>query len=165
MIQRIKVSKYFFLDEFVDPHTFFTQNDRGLSRIDHRLFTIADLLREKLGRPLRINNWWFFYAANATKSEDWLIKWSGYRSPRCRIGAKLSAHKKGFAIDPKGDEDLMFEIVKANIKEFHKLGLRRLEDPSITKGWLHMDVHTLNVKPNTIRVVDLKKATQILKVA
>jgi hypothetical protein len=174
MVERIKVSKHFHLDEFVDPFTYFTENDRGISKIDNRLFKIADLMREKLGKPLRINNWWAFYAANSEKSNEWLIKkieasyyskWSGFRSIKCRIGAKLSAHKLGRAIDPKGDEEAMFKIVKDNIKEFYNLGLRRLEDPSITKGWLHMDIHTLNVQPNTIRVVDLKKCTQTLKVA
>ena len=58
----------------------------------------------------------------------------------------------------------MFAIVKANAKEFYSLGLKRLEDPSITKGWLHCDTLELNTVPNTIRVVDLKKVTQIIKI-
>lgn len=173
MEKRIKVSKYFFLDEFVDPFTYFNEDDNGLSKIDNKLFAIADLLREKLGKPLRINNWWSFYERNVNKGEDWIIKqielsdlskWSGYRSSRCKIGAKFSAHKRGFAIDPKGDEDTIFKIVKDNLKEFHSLGLRRLEDPSITNGWLHCDTMELNVAPNTIRVVDLKKVTQTLTI-
>lgn len=174
MESRIKVSKYFFLDEFVDPHTYFSEDDNGLSKIDKKLFAIADLLREKLNAPLRINNWWSFYERNFSKGESWIIKqietsdlskWSGYRSNRCKIGAKFSAHRRGMAIDPKGDEDVMFGIVKDNLKEFHSLGLRRLEDPSITNGWLHLDILELNVQPNTVRVVDLKKVTQTLKIA
>lgn len=169
---RKKVSKHFFLDEFVDPHTYFNEDDNGLSKIDAKLFAIADLLREKLGKPLRINNWWSFYEKNVGKGEAWIIKqieisdlskWSGYRSSRCKIGAKFSAHRQGKGIDPKGDEDIMFAIVKANAKEFYDLGLRRLEDPSITKGWLHCDTLELNTVKNTIRVVDLKKVTQIIK--
>ena len=120
-VERIKVSKFFHLDEFVDPHTYFNEDDRGLSKIDERLFEIADLLREKLGRPLRINNWWVFYLRHINKDLKWIIaaieksdhsKWSGLRTNRCKIGAKFSAHRRGMAIDPKGDEEQMFEIVK-----------------------------------------------------
>ncbi len=174
MEARIKVSKYFFLDEFVDPQTYLTKDDNGLSLIDSKLFAIADLLREKLGKPLRINNWYHYYVQLKAKgwSDDKVIKtilnsdyskWSGYRSNLCKIGAKASAHRKGEAIDPKGDEDTMFEIVKSNAKEFYQLGLRRLEDPSITKGCLHVDTMERNTTPNTIRVVDLKKVTEIIK--
>lgn len=175
METRIKVSKYFFLDEFVDPFTYFNENDNGLSKIDIRLFHIADMLRDKLGKPLRINNWWHLYKQLEEKgwSEDKIIKtilasdyskWSGYRSNKCTIGAKASAHRKGKAIDPKGDEKELFEIVEKNAKEFYALGLRRLEDISITKGWLHIDTMELNTTLGTIRVVDLKKVTKIIKI-
>lgn len=174
MKQRIKVSKYFFLDEFVDPNTFLTKDDGGLNLVDTRLFKIADLLREKLGKPLRINNWYHYYLQLNAKgwSDDKIIKtilvsdyskWSGLRTNLCKIGAKLSAHRKGKAIDPKGDEEEMFRIVKDNAKDFYKLGVRRLEDPKITNGWLHIDTLELNVTVNSIRVVDLKKVTQIIK--
>ena len=88
MIERIKVSKYFNLDELVDPHTYFKLVDRGFSKLDTNLFLIADLMREKLGKPLTINNWWSFYVRNKDKDIDWIIaeieksnsfrKWSGY---------------------------------------------------------------------------------------
>lgn len=171
MLQRIKVGKYFFLDEFVDPFTYFNEKDNGFSKLDKRLFEIADLLREKYGSSISINNWWSFYLQNSDKPLDWIVmkieesklsKWSGYRSTRCKIGAKASAHRLGKAIDPKGNEKEFFEIVKNNLKEFHALGVRRLEDISITKGWLHIDTHLLNVVPGTVRVVDLKRETQRL---
>ena len=171
MITRIKVSKYFHLDEFVDPHTYFKDVDRGLSKVDKRLFAIADLMREKLGKPLAINNWWRFYQNNIEEDIDSVIeqieqsrlsKWSGIRTARCTIGAQGSAHRLGRAIDPKGNEVEMYEILKENLKQFYDLGVRRIEDPDITKGWLHIDTHELNFTPNRIRVVGLRTLKEVL---
>ena len=52
--------------------------------------------------------------------------------------------------------------VRDNAKEFYNLGLRRLEDISITKGWLHIDTWEHNTKPNSIRVVDRTKCTETI---
>ena len=171
MVLRIKVSKYFHLDEFVDPHTYFKDADRGLSKVDKRLFAIADLMREKLGKPLSINNWWSFYQKNSSKNIDWVIeqieqsrlsKWSGIRTDRCTIGTKASAHRLGRAIDPKGNEVEMYGVFKQNLKQFYDLGVRRIEDPNITKGWFHIDTHELNFIPNRIRVVGLRTLKEVL---
>jgi len=59
-MERIKVSKYFHLDEFIDVHAYINESDNGLSKIDKQLFEIADFVREKYGAPLEINNWWYF---------------------------------------------------------------------------------------------------------
>ena len=80
----------------------------------------------------------------------------------CAIGASQSAHKQGRAADPKGDEKLYYKLVKDNAESFYKLGLRRLEDISITRGWLHVDTLERNTQPNSIRVVDLKKCTHTI---
>jgi hypothetical protein len=177
-MKRIKVNSNFYLDEFVDPYTYFNEEDHGLSMVDNRLFDIAQLLRYHYNGPISINNWWWFYQL---KKEDWTIdaiiktiekkttfngrkiyKWSGIRTHRCSIGSRLSAHKKGKAIDPKGNEIEFFKIVKNNPEPFYNLGLRRLEDIRITPGWLHMDTAERNTKPKSIRVVDLRKATQTI---
>ena len=51
--KRKKVSKNFYLDEFVDPHTYFTKVDNGLSEVDHRLFKLAQELRDDYGSGIR----------------------------------------------------------------------------------------------------------------
>lgn len=170
--KRIQVAPNFYLDEFVDPHTYFTRADHGLSLLDDNIINIAQELRNDLGKPMRINNWWSYYIANLSFSQAKMIrkieasdysKWSGYRSYRCKIGSSRSAHRSGRAIDPKGDEEVMFNIVKKHARKYYNLGLRRLEDISITNGWLHMDTLERNTVPNSIRVVDLRRATQIIK--
>jgi hypothetical protein len=90
------------------------------------------------------------------ESSKSVSKFSGFRPSHCPIGAKHSAHKKGKAVDPKGDQNALFEIVKANAKEFYNMGLRRLENPAITKGWLHMDTSENSHKEGYIRVINLR---------
>ena len=164
-MERIKINKYFYLDEFIDPFTYFNEKDHGLSKIDKKLFDIADFIREKYGSALFINNWWFYYitAKNFVKTYDKFIerieadatvrKWSGIRTERCKIGSPISAHRLGKAIDLKGDEKKLDKIVKDNLKALHTLGLRRIEDISITKGWLHADTLAKNVGEKEIRII------------
>lgn len=175
-MERIQVSENFYLDEFIDPHTYFNDTDNGRSRLDIRLIPIAQRLRTLYGEPIFINNWWeIFKKYEMTRSKIQIIAiienmnkdgeiniWSGIRTNRCSIGASKSAHKLGKAIDPKGDEKKMYDIVKENAKEFHAMGVRRLEDISITNGWLHIDTLERNTKPNSIRVVDKTKCTETI---
>lgn len=165
-MERIQLTTNFCLDEFVDPSTYFNEPDNGLSKIDMKVVNCVQLLREKLGKSINVNNWWSYYQVNKDKKGISQIiseienssysKWSGYRSSSCKIGAKASAHKLGKGADPKGDEKAMYDIVVENAKEFYDLGLRRIEDITITKGWLHMDTHERNCLPNKINVVGLK---------
>lgn len=172
--ERIKVSENFYLDEYVDPHTYFRKGDKGLSLIDPNLFKIVQHLRDLKGSSIGINNWYSQlgnYKTFTFKPLDFLhwceskkiYVWSGYRSPLCVLGASNSAHRQGKAADPKGDQKLYYKLVEENAAEFYALGLRRLEDPKITPGWLHVDTWERNTQPNSIRVVDLRKATKIIR--
>lgn len=169
--ERISVSKNFHLDEYVDPQTYFSRADHGLGLMDANLFKIVQKLRNLKGSSIGINNWWSNldrYNGNALDFLYWCeanhrYVWSGYRSPLCHIGSSRSAHKQGRAADPKGDQKLYFKLVKENAELFHCLGLRRLEDISITPGWLHVDTLEHNTQPNSIRVVDLKKCTETIR--
>lgn len=171
-MERVQVNTNFYLDEFVDPHTFFTRDDHGLSLVDERLFHIAQLLRYHYMAPVYINNWWKYYLS---KKDVWSIehiikrieesglhKWSGIRTSRTDVGSVRSAHRvevqgKGMAIDPKGNEIKFYNIVKKNAEVFYNLGVRRLEDIRITPGWLHLDTLERNTTKNSIRVVDRVK--------
>ena len=175
-MKRIKVADNFHLDEFLDPRTYFEAENNGLNLINASLFKIAQKLRDMYGKPITINNWWWYYNTNAGFClTEHIIEdieymnalgsfsiWSGYRSKACTIGSKYSAHKYGMAIDPKGDEEKLYEIVRDNRKLFYNLGVRRLEDISITPGWLHIDILERRTKPDSIRIVNLRKSTKTL---
>lgn len=172
MSKRIKCTTNFYLDEFVDPVTYFSEADHGISKIDPALFDLAQLLRDKYGNPVYINRWWdhlpvdlvvFDPSAFLRLMESKKVPvWSGLRTLLCSIGAPKSAHKLAKAIDTKGDEKIFMQIVRDNASQFYALGLRRLEDISITNGWLHMDTHTANCKPNSLRVVDKVRCTETI---
>lgn len=176
-MERIQVSKYFFLDELVDPFTYFNESDHGLSKLDKKLFGIADFFREKYG-PLVINNWWYVYLARTAHGEKlndiitYITKektirdWSGLRTEKCTEGSPTSAHrldkdKLCKAIDFKSDPKKMYKIFKENIKELHTLGLRRIEDISITPNWFHIDTLAKNVGKNEIRIITKTSGTNI----
>lgn len=172
-MKRIKVSENFYLDEFIDPYTYFNTEDNGLSLIDKRLFCIAQLLRDYYGKSIRINNWWSYYkdkikhlelktVIELIEDNETLSKWSGIRTKRTDVGSVRSAHRKFKAIDPKGNAETFYNIVIENAKDFYELGLRRLEDIKLTPTWLHMDTLNRNTKPNSIRVVDLVRATKTI---
>lgn len=166
-MERIQVAPDFYLDEFVDPHTYFNTEDHGLSLLDVRLFGIAQMLRNFYGASIRINNWWPLYLQykDDKRVTDVVSRielenkrgnvhiWSGIRTNRCSIGAKGSAHRLFKAFDPKGDEKQFFKIVKENLQLFYDLGIRRLEDIKITKGWMHIDTLEKNTEKDSIRIV------------
>jgi len=174
-IKRIKVTPNFYLDELVDPVTYFSQGDYGLSLLDINAVNCLQLLRDLKGSSITVNNWWFPYLEWAKENPKKFVsdfakiyvkrgnfQWSGYRSALCKIGAPKSAHKLGKAFDPKGDEQELFKLVKDNAKVFYDKGLRRLEDISITNGWLHIDTESRNCKPNSIKVIDKTKCTETI---
>ena len=172
-MERIRVADNFYLDEFIDPYTYFNEVKNGLEQIDQSLFEIAQKVRDLHGYPIVINNWWEFYRDNLKKlscndivdriEAGWGRKWSGYRPEHCPIGAEFSAHKTGQAIDMVGNGRHLFTLVKDNAQAFYELGVRRLEDPSITPTWLHIDTKEHNTQPDSIRVVDLSVATEIIR--
>jgi len=163
-MKRIQLNTNLFLDELVDPVTYFTEPDNGLSKMDSALPDIFQLLRDKYGKSIGVNAWWGHLPIDMIVFDpqsflELMIKkevyvWSGYRPPFCKIGGKLSAHREFKAIDPKGDQKAFFKIVCENAQQFYDLGLRRIENHNFTKGWLHGDTSTRNHKAGFIRIVN-----------
>ena len=129
----MQVSKNFVLQEFIDPDTYKKWGDKSIWFIDPKVIHIAQLLRDKSGRAVTINNW----------SVGGLYKLSGLRPLDATIGAKLSQHKFGRAIDVKiqgYNPEQVHDLIKNNWLEFKEIGLTTLEDLSLTKTWTHIDV-------------------------
>lgn len=55
---RIPCSEHFHIDDFVDIRTYFSEEDNGLGKMALDLLHIAEYCKEKLQKPIIINNWW-----------------------------------------------------------------------------------------------------------
>ncbi|MGL4598507.1 MAG: hypothetical protein ACRCYO_13400 [Bacteroidia bacterium] len=170
------------MDELIDPVTYFSKKDNGLSLIDPCIIDIIQFLRDKYTKPLTINEWWihlpidlkiFDPASFLGVMQAKKVKvWSGIRTNLCEIGAVNSAHRlrnekifRAFDIRDNNsisEELLLMKIVRENAKDLYNLGLRRVEDVSMTNGWLHGDTLNKNCQENSIRVIDKKKCTETI---
>lgn len=173
ILERIPVSKNFFLDEFIDIKTYLESPCHGMNLIDVRLFAIAQFMRDAYGSSLVINTWWSTYKKYENKKPDKEIinivlfnagirKASGLRPKNSTVGAKEGAHYIGKAIDLKGNARKLQDIVRRYAKKLYELGVRRMEDIGVASSWLHLDTYEKNTKPNSIRVVDKVKSTETI---
>lgn len=129
-------SKYFDCREFVDQRTWGIRGVKSAELIDPKIVRICDLIREKTGVPVTVNNWHF------AKPGETVYKASGYRAIWEKVGGQLSQHRCGRAADVKV-KGLMplqvFQIIEENKAEFQAAGLTTMEDLKYTTTWLHVD--------------------------
>lgn len=149
-------SKYFKVQEFINPDTYKELGDDSINLIDPDLIIIADFIREDIGIPIIINNWHL----------GGQYKESGLRHKDSRTGAPKSTHKLGKGMDIKikgffGDD--WYGYVKNNAKKLYDLGLRRIEDKSIATTWCHMDTKE-HREIDVIQIVDKVKVTERIKI-
>lgn len=126
-----KITKNFY-DCEVLPKELFVEGVDVFDLVNPIIVNVAQHLRDKFGR-IDINNWYW----NGT------FNYSGFRPKKCKIGAKLSAHKEGLALDLKFKDTTPAEVeryILDNQKFFYDLGLRRIESTQVTKTWLHIDM-------------------------
>lgn len=127
-------SKWFDIVEFVDRRTWKALNYKAACLIDPRIVRVCDLLREKAGVPVWINNW--FKPGGSYDS-------SGYRAPWDSTGGSLSQHRRGCAADVKVQgmtPAQVFDLIMRNRIEFEVCGLTTMEELKFTPTWNHFDV-------------------------
>ncbi len=130
------ISQYFKIQEFVPPQIYNQYKANSIWFINPTLITIAEFMRSHFNRPVTINNW--HTGGDYTES--------GFRMPETSTGAKLSAHKRGQAIDVKMPDVNYDEIRKTILKNqaiFLKAGITTIEDGTPT--WLHIDNRWTNL--------------------
>lgn len=129
----------------VDQNTFKALGVNAAWLIDPKIVRVLDLLREKLGASIFVNNW---HTGGPFKS-------SGFRSMSDKTGAMFSQHRRGCAADVKASgkkpAELLF-IINANFAEFKAAGLTTIEDVNYTPTWLHLDCRPIAIE-NQFRIV------------
>jgi hypothetical protein len=122
--------KYFGLRELVSADVYMTRGDAAWELLDPRVLVAGDKLREKFG-PVTVNNW----HRGGTYSQ------SGFRDPVTGVGARLSQHKRGAALDCKFRDttpQAVYAYLLEHPDEFPEITV--LEDIAATPSWLHVDV-------------------------
>lgn len=131
---------YFVIQELVDPETYAALGESAWSLFDTTLLSTMDRLRDRYKVPITINNW-HKGAVNPFKSR-------GFRHPDSTVGAKLSAHKRGQAID-FDVYGMSAEKVRADIKANQEhLDIMFINQVELGVNWVH--ISTANV-PNRIQ--------------
>lgn len=122
--------RYFTHDELVTPDLAKKGAEFCFGLFYGRLLTGLDQLRHDVGFPIFVNDW----AIGGSR------KYSGYRPRNCQIGAENSYHKAGGALDLHTHTPEQLAALIARVKAAgYMYGIRRIENPDITKTWLHID--------------------------
>ena len=132
----MKLTKNFYLREFIDPETYKQYGNSSIWFLDERVINIAQKLRDRLGSVLYINTW---YIPGGS------FLHSGFRPPGCQVGASKSQHKFGRAIDVKtqdyneeGANTIRDEIIN-NFSTYKEIGLTTIEAEEYAPTWCHID--------------------------
>lgn len=133
----MNVSQNFLLQEYVPPIIYDKWGEKSLWFIDNRLFKLMQFIRERFGKVITINDW----------HKGGQLKYRGFRPPDIDVGAKLSQHRFGRAVDfnvqDVSPRDVNKEI-ENNFTLYAKFGLTTIEDGEFTKNWTHIDIRNTN---------------------
>ena len=129
---RIQLTENFYLDEFIDKDTYLSYEAKGelwklTLCLDKRIINGVQLLRDKIGVPLVINNW----------STGFNRNWSGLRNNKSPYYSETSQHSYGRAIDVVSGlgGELMRKFIDKHWVDF-KPYFTRVEGGV---DWLHVD--------------------------
>lgn len=127
------MSKHFEIHQLVPANVFARFAERSWWFIDPKLVAVLDALRDDLGVPVVINDW---YTGGRFQN-------SGFRAPNTTVGAAMSQHRFGRAADVKAlamKPDAVLRALNLNKEKYLALGLTTIENLEHTPTWLHIDV-------------------------
>jgi hypothetical protein len=139
----MKVTKDFFLTEFVSKRIWDAFGEKSIWFIDPKIITLAQFVRDTFNKPITINNWWDNIDGKNQIAQADERQYSGFREPKCTIGGELSQHRHGRAIDIKVSglsPQEIYDYILKNSDVFRAVGLTTLEDIRDTPTWNHLDV-------------------------
>jgi len=125
-----KVSKNFWLAELLPPELFKNPRVMPIWYLTEFLATVPQKLRDELARPITVNSWF----------NGGSYSYSGLRLPETDVGAKLSLHRFGLAVDVKVEGISPQEVV--DFVKSHRIKLPEItayERTSDTPTWCHLD--------------------------
>jgi hypothetical protein len=131
-----EIKTYFEIEELIDPDTSNVLGSKAWEMFDIKLLDVMLWIREGIGREMYANNW------HSKTNRGEVFKWRGYRSPKCREGAPMSAHKvwKALDFDVKG---MTAEQVRTWIR-FHIEACPHKIRIESGVNWVHVDVKNVS---------------------
>ena len=166
-MNRIKVSKNFYADEFLNIYLYYDIWKKGgdaliLRYLNINLVNIAQKSRDLTGSSVTINNWWNHYKIVRKGFKEDIVPEPG-RFINSGLRYLLNPHREGSlsrhyfneCIDEKftmNSFEYYHDILIPNLAEFQKLGLTAVEDIEATKGkngrfgWVHKSTEMTNQK-------------------
>jgi hypothetical protein len=122
--------------EFVSKDIYNKFGELSIRFIDFRLILIAQELRKRLGKSVKINDWYW-------KGQ---YQYSGFRERSCKEGSDNSSHRRGMGMDVK-IEGMTGEQIRLHIRDnwkvYKALGLTGVEKDTST--WCHITTENFNV--------------------
>lgn len=135
------IKDYFHIKEWVCPHVYDKHREYAWNFIDKRLLETMLVIRERIGKPIVINNW----------GKGGQHTQRGLRCNICPIPKEktsleklyMSAHCQGMGVD--------FNVVGMSVADVHKWLKEnqillpypiRLEDIESAPTWIHLDVRS-----------------------
>lgn len=123
----------FVMQEFVPREIFNLYGQKSMWFISQGVVTSMVFLRNWFDASITINNW-----HTGGKFQN-----RAYRVPDSNVGARLSQHKFGKAIDFNVAGLTSDEVAKRIMDNWDELrtnvSFTTIEDPAFTKGWTHLD--------------------------
>ena len=128
----------FELYELVDKDTLLELGERAWMLFDPLLLSTMDRIRIRYDKPITVNNWHSMGPFN----------YRGFRPANCLEGAKLSAHRRGQAVD-FDVQGMTAEEVRQDIKKNQEhMDFMFINQVELGTNWVH--ISTANV-PNRIQ--------------
>jgi len=128
--------QYFGIKELIPKNLYAKYKSRGDAFLfqvvfDERLLKLIDRIRDQFG-PMTANDW----------SWGGTNQYRGFRPPDCSIGAKLSQHRFGRAVDLIPKNITSGEIRKEIIANQNSSYWKDIGGLEMDISWLHVDVRS-----------------------
>lgn len=131
--------------EFVPPEIWKRFGDKSIWFLDPRILDLSQFFRDRFEAVMRINTW----------SAGGNLSLRGFRPPATSIGALLSQHKFGRAIDFNIDgyspDEIRQDIFDNEQMYLRETPLTTIESGEIADTWVHADIRSTGL--NEILVV------------
>lgn len=139
----MQLNKYFIAQEFLSKREYeklmTLPADMRLNAfyklVDKRVVESVMFIRKTIGLPVEVNTW--------HKGGD--KQWRGHRTPECKIGSKLSMHRKtpcqavDFTVIGMDISEIR-KFINEHQAELYALGIRRMESVIDAPTWIHNDM-------------------------